>query len=265
MILSDNFSVVGVIPSHLASIRFPRKILHNFYGLPMIEHVRRRALLCSGLSRVIVATCDNEIAQTIRSYGGDVVMTSASHSNGTSRAAEAIAQIPCSHVVLLQGDEPLILPTHITSLIDAMKVNPKVDSWNATGSLASIVELDRHSFVKCSINFNGKIMHCFRRSPFFTDFSNQIKFVRKILGLIAFRRDFLLSFSDLKPSLIAEYESIEQMRIIENNYSLFSVSVRPSLPSVNEPSDVDVVMNYLNESPEQHNLLQKLLSDNLCL
>ena len=82
--------IVGVIPAHLASVRFPQKILFDIHGLPMIEHVRRRALLCGELEDVIVATCDIEIANIIKSYGGKVIMTSNSHKNGTSRVAEAI-------------------------------------------------------------------------------------------------------------------------------------------------------------------------------
>ena len=69
--------IVAVIPAHLNSIRFPNKILHLFHNLPMVEHVRRRALLCDTISKVLVATCDMEIADQVRKYGGKVVMTSA--------------------------------------------------------------------------------------------------------------------------------------------------------------------------------------------
>jgi len=79
----------------------------------MIEHVRRRALMCPSLDRVVVATCDDEIASTVRDFGGEVIMTSNTHRNGTTRVAEAAGKIGCSHVVLLQGDEPLLLPRHV--------------------------------------------------------------------------------------------------------------------------------------------------------
>jgi 3-deoxy-manno-octulosonate cytidylyltransferase (CMP-KDO synthetase) len=71
--------IVAVIPAHLASVRFPRKILFPFHGLPMIEHVRRRALLSSAASDVIVATCDEEIATVVRGFGGKVIMTANTH------------------------------------------------------------------------------------------------------------------------------------------------------------------------------------------
>ena len=76
----------------------------------MIEHVRRRALMSEAIGKIYVATNDNEIADLVKSYGGDVIMTKNRHTNGTSRVAEAITNFDCSHVILLQGDEPLLLP-----------------------------------------------------------------------------------------------------------------------------------------------------------
>ena len=140
--------IIAVIPAHLASVRFPRKILFPFYDLPMIEHVRRRSLLARSLSDVFVATCDIEIADTVQSFGGQVIMTSDTHTNGTTRIAEAITNIDCSHVILLQGDEPLLLPSHLELLIEAINMDPDGDAWNATGPIQEIDELDRHSFVK---------------------------------------------------------------------------------------------------------------------
>ena len=84
---------VGVIPAHLASVRFPGKILFPFNGMPMIEHVRRRALLATGLDEVYVATCDRDIAEAVRAGGGKVIMTADTHRNGTSRVAEAVADL----------------------------------------------------------------------------------------------------------------------------------------------------------------------------
>jgi CMP-2-keto-3-deoxyoctulosonic acid synthetase len=85
--------IVAIIPAHMASVRFPGKILHPFHGLPMIEHVRRRALLSSSLDDVFVATCDDAIASVIRGFGGKVIMTANTHKNGTTRVAEAIEKV----------------------------------------------------------------------------------------------------------------------------------------------------------------------------
>ena len=251
--------IVGVIPAHMASVRFPNKILFNIDGLPMIEHVRRRALLSKELDDVLVATCDVEIANAVESYGGKVIMTSNDHKNGTSRVAEVLQNYDCSHVLLLQGDEPLLLPKHIDSMINSIKKNPKKDAWNATGSINTEDELDLHSFVKCAIMRNNKIMHCFRKTPYFSDIKIQQRFVRKILGIIAYRKDFLIKLNQLQESEIESAEFIEQMRIIESGYDLYSVPVDPSLPSINEPHEADIVLDYLENNSEQNTLLKQIL------
>jgi 3-deoxy-manno-octulosonate cytidylyltransferase (CMP-KDO synthetase) len=257
---TKNFCAVAVIPAHLASVRFPRKILFEFHGLPMIEHVRRRALMSPSLDRVIVATCDEEIASAIRGFGGEVIMTANTHRNGTTRVAEAVKNVDCSHVVLLQGDEPLLLPRHIDSLVGAMRAEPDNVAWNATGPIENAEELDRHSFVKCAISPAGRIMYCFRRSPCFSDYESQRRFIRKILGIIAYRKDFLQEITAALATPIEQSEFIEQMRIIENGYPLKSLPVEPSLPSVNEPHEAEIVWDYVRNDPEQQGLLDRVLS-----
>jgi 3-deoxy-manno-octulosonate cytidylyltransferase (CMP-KDO synthetase) len=251
--------IVSVIPAHLASVRFPRKILYPFYKLPMIEHVRRRALLVKAISDVYVATCDEEIAESVRSYGGQVIMTSNRHTNGMTRVAEAIQQINCTHVILLQGDEPLLIPRHLELMIGAIQENPDGDAWNATGPIEEPEELDRHSFVKCSISKSNRILYCFRKSPGYAEFCLQQEYIRKILGLIVYRKDFLLNLADLQTSIIEKTEFIEQMRIIENGFYLQSVPVYPSLPSVNEPQEANLVLDYIENNAEQQELLKQTL------
>jgi len=251
--------VIAVIPAHLASVRFPRKILFPFHGLPMIEHVRRRALLSEAVAEVFVATCDEEIAEVVQGFGGEVIMTTDTHTNGTSRVAEAVAEIECTHVLLLQGDEPLLLPRHLNVFVQAITVQPGNDAWNATGPIEQADELNRHSFVKCAVSPTDQIMYCFRRTPCYSNFDVQRNFVRKILGIIAYRKRFLLELAKLSASPIETAELIEQMRIIEYGYSLRSVPVAPSLPSVNEPGEAELILKFVNEDPEQRALLERIV------
>lgn len=252
--------IAAIIPARLKSTRFPKKILLPIHGLPMIEHVRRRALLCPTLSEVIVATCDEEIADTVRANGGRVIMTSDSHVNGTTRIAEAVAQVDCTHVLLLQGDEPLLLPRHVEALVQAVIAEPEVSTWNLIGALESQDELDRHSFVKCAITAPHQILYCFRRSPNFSDFETQKGFVRKMLGIIAYRKDFLLELTGLPVSPIEKAESIEQMRILENGFGLSYVEVAPALPSINEPGELQEVLDCLSADSEQQALLKSIVT-----
>ena len=253
--MNQKTNIIGIIPAHMNSIRFPNKILCPIHGLPMIEHVRRRALLSKELNQVIVATCDKEIADIIKGFGGEVIMTSKSHKNGTSRIAEAVQKLCCSHVMLLQGDEPLILPSSIDKFIKEINKNPQEFMWNATGPINNKEEMEKHSFVKCAVSSNNKILYLFRKSPSCANFEIQRRYIRKILGLIAFQKDFLTKFIDSPTSFIGESEFIEQMKAIENGFQINSINLAESVPSVNEPHELAIVLKYLDKNKEQSDLL----------
>ncbi len=255
--IKRDIRISAIIPAHLDSIRFPGKILYPFFGYPMIEHVRRRALLSEKIVDVFVTTCDAQIADVVTSNGGKVILTDNQHKNGTSRVAAAMQKIDASHVILLQGDEPLLLPSYVDTVFDAISKRPEIDAWNGTGPIAKIEEMDRHSFVKCAVASDGHIMFCFRRGPSHAPIEQQKTFIRKILGIIAFRREFLQQFVRFSPSKAEISDSIEQMRILENGYKLISVPFDESLPSVNEPGEADVVVNYMKSDPSQKALLFK--------
>jgi len=249
--------IVVIIPARLSSTRFPNKILLDFYGIPMIEHVRKRSLLSKSITNVFVATCDDIISDIIKSFGGEVIMTSNLHKNGTSRIAEAILNIECTHVVLVQGDEPLILPRHIDDIVESIIQNPNAGAWNAISNIDDDSEINNPSIVKCYINNINKISFCFRKSPFISDFEIQKKSVKKMQGLLAFEKNYLIKLSKINESFLEKHESIEQMKIVENNHSLIAVPVEPSLPSVNEPVDVENIYYFLENDKEQKSILSE--------
>ena len=253
--------IIIIIPAHLNSIRFPRKVLFRFFDVPMIEHVRRRALMNSHNLKVIIATCDKEIADVIEGYGGDVMFTSDAHLTGTTRVAEAIKKIECSHVILLQGDEPLIFPGYIDTIVDFIKRKPDIVAWNATAPIDSQEELDRHSFVKCSVNTVGKILYYFRRSPSHQELNYQKEYIKKILGIMAFRKEFLLNLVKLEQSRLERIESVEQFRIIENGFDIHSVPFSESLPSLNEPEEAKLIQDLLQKNENQKILLEKTIQN----
>lgn len=252
-------AVCIIIPARLASKRFPSKALHLIAGLPMVEHVRRRCLLSKVTTQVYVATCDEAIAQTVKSNGGDVIMTSKDHLNGTSRVAEAVSRVDCDHVILVQGDEPLLLPDYLLSLYQMIKENPFVDAWNVSSSIENDQELNQISVVKCAESKNNRIVYCSRKNTSQHHSPKKIGYLRKLLGLMAYRKDFLKKLVAMDPGLIEVSEDIEQMRIIENGFELRSLHVSKSLPSVNEPHEITAVMEYLQKDQEQMALLQKIL------
>ena len=149
-------NILGIIPARMGSSRYPGKPMIDIEGLPMIEHVRRRTCLCDDFSDVEVATCDREIFDIIKYYGGKVIMTSIDHAMASDRVAEAAESLNCTHIVNVQGDEILILPEDLSRMVEAISKSPEKMYWNATASIASETELVNTSIVKCVLTNNNK-------------------------------------------------------------------------------------------------------------
>lgn len=242
----------------MASVRFPNKILLNLHGLPMVEHVRRRALISKYLKEVYIATCDTLISNRLANYGVKTIKTSKAHKNGTTRVAEAVGNLNCTHVILLQGDEPLLLPNYIDLIYKKIFNEPKVNAWNLTAPILNPTQYKDKSIVKCRINKKNEI---FELQRFYNIKKiKNIKSHRKILGIIAYRKDFLLKLVKQKESKNEIKNIIEQSRIIDNKFVLKSINVPKSLPSINLKKDKKIVTNYLNQNNNQKILLNKILS-----
>lgn len=258
-VVSPAVRIVGIIPARMASGRFPGKPLRPIHDLPMVEHVRRRALLCPALSDVIVATCDEEIARTVRQAGGSVLMTSAEHPTGTDRVAEALQQLDCTHVFVIQGDEPLILPEDLARMADAVAREPGAGAWNAVGPVEDERELADRSVVKGIVSASGRLMFCSRNLAAIPGPLERKPFIRKVLGLLVFERRVLERFPQLARTPYEQAESIEQSRLLESDIPITAVNVR-SYPGVNEPRDVAVVEAVFAQDPVQRAVLEQILT-----
>ena len=106
--------IIGLIPSRWGSSRFPGKPLHLIAGKPLVQHVWERVSRCSRLDDIAIATDDQRIFDTAVAFGAKAIMTSPDHPSGSDRLAEAVQAFPsATHVVNIQGDEPLIDPALI--------------------------------------------------------------------------------------------------------------------------------------------------------
>ena len=153
----NKIKIVAIIPSRMASSRLPGKPLIKIQNLEMIEHVRRRALLCKYFDNVIVATCDREIANVVLHNKGKVIMTSKNHIDCNERILEASKKINASHIVNVQGDEVLILPKYLEKICKMIKRNPKNSYWNAVSDIENKIELINDTIVKCYLSNDGNI------------------------------------------------------------------------------------------------------------
>lgn len=253
--------VVAIIPARMASNRFPGKPLLELAGLPMIEHVRRRALLCKQFAEVVVATCDRVIAEAVARYGGRCLMTSPDHPAATDRVSEAIQQLDCTHVVNVQGDEALILPSDLERMVCAVTAEPHVPAWNAVARIEEASELSDSSAVKGILSTSGRILYCARDvSALAPKLGEDFEPVRRILGILAYRRDFLERYGRLTQTPLERAEAIDQSRILEHDVMLRAVEFSRGYPGINEPREVKVVTAFLEGDSTQHALLQEISS-----
>ena len=250
--------IAAVIPARLASTRFPGKPLIDIEGLPMIEHVRRRAALCEGFSDVVVATCDQEIASVVEKNGGRVVMTSQDHPAATDRVAEAATGLDCTHVVNVQGDEVLVLPEDLSRLVQAIQDHPEISAWNAVAAIGHQSMLDDESIVKCEVSGEGRILSCTRKTTG-NSYEDSQASVRQLLGILAYRTDFLQKYGALERTPTELAERIDQCRIIEHGEHLQSVEFSKGYISINESREVSQVQACLKEDSAQQQVLVEVL------
>ena len=135
--MADN-SITIVIPARMASSRYPGKPLVSILGLPLIEHVRRRALLADVAGLVVVATCDMAIKEAVEKAGGKAVMTKDTHERCTDRIEEAMESLPGDIVVMVQGDEPLLMPGAISAVVAPLLADPTLPIVNLLSPLESV-------------------------------------------------------------------------------------------------------------------------------
>jgi 3-deoxy-manno-octulosonate cytidylyltransferase (CMP-KDO synthetase) len=247
----------AIIPARLSSSRFPRKVLFEFEGFPMVEHVRLRAEASKVFDAgVYVATCDQEVFDLVSKNGGSAIMTSKKHKNGTSRVAEAVDFVDCTHVVVLQGDEPLLLPRHLKKFCSEVMMNQEYPVFNGVSDILEYNDLDNKTIVKCAVNKKNDIIFCFRGTPFVSTFEVQCQYLKKMLGLIAFRKETIKEISNCKADAIEINEEIEQIRIISLNYKMKAINLGESLASVNLPSDSALVLQKMVHNKEQSEMIR---------
>lgn len=243
----------GIIPARYASSRFPGKPLAIIGGITMIERVYRQASLV--LEETWVATDDERIREAVSSFGGRVVMTSAEHRSGTDRCAEAAAIVTDGSddtvIINIQGDEPFIRPEQITALIECFN-----DSRVSIATLIRKAEpgedLLNPNQPKVTVRKNMDAI-CFSRSviPFFRDapaaeWSTRHTYFKHI-GLYGYRASTLRELTLLRQSPLEKAESLEQMRWIENGYSIRCAITPWESIGIDTPGDLERAERMLRE------------------
>jgi len=250
--------IVAVIPARMGSTRFPGKPIKKILNLPMIEHVRRRALLCNVLDEVFVATCDQEIMEVVSNFGGKAIMTSDRHERCTDRVEEAMQSIEADIVVILQGDEPLFVPDVIDKLILPIRRNKELGCTNLLSIIQEEADLTDDDIIKATVDQENYVMY-FSRSPIPYKRVNRDCSLYRQTGISAFTKSFLHHFSELKPTPLEITESIDFLRILEHRFPIQGVIYDQGTVGVDQADDIGIVEVILEEDSLQNEIYQKIL------
>ncbi len=248
-----------LIPARINSVRLPNKLLIKISDLPVIEHTRRRALMNKFQIPVYVVTGDQEIARTVESFGGKVLLNKEKHENGTDRCAEVAKKLKYKKIIILQGDEILIDPKNIDRIIESSKKNAKAPVINAICKLTEINDLVDESIVKCYLNKSNEIITLFRKTPLTANKKNQLNYVWKVSGLFAYSKLALINLSTLPMGKIQKLESIEQLKLIENQLDISTTEIFEDGSSLNTPIDLKKIRRILKYDKNQITILKSIL------
>jgi len=257
-----NLAIVAIIPARFASTRLPGKPLADIHDTTLVERVWERARRAARVGRVVVATDDERIADVVRRFGGEALMTSPDHPTGTDRLAEAVRAIEADVVVNVQGDEPMLDPAGIDAAAGALLDDPSLPMSTLSLPLLDVEEMLAPSVVKVVADARGDALY-FSRSPIphvrlgkggdlraAAEAAVARGLARKHVGLYAYRREALLRFAALPPSPLEEAEGLEQLRALHHGMRIRVVPMDgEGGVAVDTPEDLERVRALL--APEK--------------
>ena len=210
-----------VIPARLRSTRLPEKLLLDETGKPLIQHTYEAAQQAGRPTGVCVAADDERIAEAVREFGGEVVLTDPDAPSGTDRVAEVAQGMDDIDIIVnVQGDEPEISGAVIDQVVELLENDPTAVMATLATPIHSRKQLEDPACVKVVFDEQGRALY-FSRSviPHPRDWEDRLLepdagcFFQHI-GLYAYRRDFLLRLAQLPPAALESVESLEQLRVL---------------------------------------------------
>jgi 3-deoxy-manno-octulosonate cytidylyltransferase (CMP-KDO synthetase) len=247
-------SVVGIIPARYGSTRLPGKPLAIIGDKPMIQHVYERAAKAPALDSVLVATDDRRIEQAVRRFGGTVVMTSKRHRSGSDRLAEVARKLKADWLVNIQGDLPFIEPETISRAVLPLRRDRSIPMGTVCSPIYDEKEWRDPNIVKVVKDAEGFAIYFSRALiPYPRNGTGQAParggknriWGFRHLGLYVYRRDFLLRFAGLRPTLLEQTESLEQLRALYYGYRIRVAEVNERSVEVDTPADLNRANRYL--------------------
>ncbi len=235
---------IAVIPARLASTRLPRKMLREIAGKPLIGAVYEAVRSSPLVADVFIATDSEEILQVCREHDWNVQMTSSAHRSGTERVHEISGREPADVYINVQGDEPLVRPEHIATLLQVME-NPTAQVGTLM-TLAASIDIDNPNAVKVVTDLGDRALYFSRAAiPYDRDGTKPSYF--KHLGFYAYRKRALDNFVTLSESSLEKSERLEQLRFLENGISIYVGETPHDSVGVDTEEDLQRVIQLLQQ------------------
>jgi 3-deoxy-manno-octulosonate cytidylyltransferase (CMP-KDO synthetase) len=230
--------VIVVIPARYNSKRFAGKVLAKDTGKFLIQHTFERAGLARLPEKVLIATDDQRVVNACRTFGAECVLTSAEHNSGTDRIAEAVTEVEAEVVVNLQADEPEIEAGNIDYVAQLLLDNPDYPMATLVAEFQSAEQIADPNIVKVITDVNHRAIY-FSRAPIpynreKAGIGDMGQYLRH-LGIYAYRRDFLLKITTLPQTPLEKIEKLEQLRTIENGFSILTGRVEHICDGIDTP------------------------------
>lgn len=233
---------IGIIPARYASTRFPGKPLVDIGGKTMIQRVYEQAS-AANLDDVVVATDDQRIADEVLRFGGRYVMTADTHQSGTDRCAEVIDTLTGYQVIInIQGDEPFIDPQQINLLLSCFR-DENVQIATLVKEITQESELFNPNIPKVVRDSNGRALYFSRQTiPLLRNHAPETWLQRhtyyKHIGIYAYRNEILQAITLLQPSALEIAECLEQLRWLENGYTIHTRVTNLETIAIDTPDDL---------------------------
>jgi 3-deoxy-manno-octulosonate cytidylyltransferase (CMP-KDO synthetase) len=249
---------IGIIPARYESSRFPGKPLCIIEGKTMIQRVYEQCLKTSVLSALAVATDDQRIFDHVKSFGGNVLMTDKNHSCGTDRCSEAFHLLlkennfsPEDVVINIQGDEPLIDPKQIEIVCSLFK-KKEVKIGTLVRKFDDESDLFCNTVQKVVLDKSNRVLYFSRTPiPYFRGADPKDWIKKHVyymhIGIYAYVASVLDEIVKLPQSSLEKAEALEQLRWLENAYSVYAGHTDIPSHAVDVPSDVDKIIHFLKQ------------------
>ncbi len=224
----------------------------------MIQHVYENASQSQYLDKVIVATDSRQIYSTVESFGGEAILTSTQHVSGSDRVAEAASKLPEYDIVVnIQGDEPLLSAKLLDRIIEPLIFNDKIPVVTMIKRITDLKTIQEPDVVKV-VKDNGGFALYFSRVPIpYLRYEQPQSLYYQHIGIYAFQRDFLIKFASLPPTPLEKAESLEQLRILQHGYRIFTIESFSEIKGVDTPDDAREVEQILLRKSEGDNSSQE--------